>query len=136
MKGSEFETQRWTWQGLNFGTQPHEAPCNLQVGHVECVLLTISYHLYFLCISNVFSTYITGHWGKFTVKNATLCFYIYFLDIFCCFPSKECVLIIFISFFDAVSNFQNRFLPNSMGINQLAQIQLMGSAGLWNRHSN
>ena len=35
---------------------PHyEAPDNLQIGHVECVLLTISYPLFFLCISKVSS---------------------------------------------------------------------------------
>ena len=59
-----------------FGTLPHEAPGKFQAGHFECVPLTISDHLYFLCISNAFSSRITGQWGKFTVKNATLYFYI------------------------------------------------------------
>ena len=100
--------------GTEFGTQPHyEVPGNLQVEHIECVSLTISYHLYFLCISKILSSYITGQWGKFTVKNATLCFYIYFLDIFCYFSSKKkCVFIIFISFFDEVSNCRNSLLTN------------------------
>ena len=41
--------QDWLWD-------PHyEAPDNLQVGHVECVLLAISYQLFSLCISKVFS---------------------------------------------------------------------------------
>ena len=104
--GIAHNTQNWiflSWKptdGLRrdeLGIQPHyEAPGNLQVGHVECVLMTISYHLYFLCISEVLSSYITGQWGKFTVKNATFCFYICFLDVF---YQKNCVFIIFISFF-------------------------------------
>ena len=32
----------------------------------------------------------------------------YFLGIFCCFCHKTCVFIIFISFFDEVSDFRNR----------------------------
>ena len=100
---------------MGFGLGPHyEAPDNLQAGHVERVPLTISYHLYFLCISKVLSTCITGQSSKFTVKNATLCFYIHFLDIlFGCFSSKKnCVFIIFISFFDEMFNFHNRLLTN------------------------
>ena len=87
-------------------------PGDLQVRHVECVLLIISYQLYFLCISNVFSSYITGQLDKLTVKNATLCFYIYFLDIFLLFFFKKIVFITFISFFDEVSNFHNKLLGN------------------------
>ena len=30
--------------------------------------------------------------GTFTIKNATLCFYMYFVDIFCCFSSKKMFL--------------------------------------------
>ena len=34
--------------------KPHyKTPENLQVGHVDCVSLTISYSLFFLCISKV-----------------------------------------------------------------------------------
>ena len=39
---------------MGFGTQPVcEAPGNLQIGHVECVPLKISYHLYVLRIPKV-----------------------------------------------------------------------------------
>ena len=42
--------------GQNGLSDPHyEAPDNLQIGHVECVSLTISYPLFFLCISKVSS---------------------------------------------------------------------------------
>ena len=42
--------------GQDGSADPHyEAPDNLQVGHVECVWLTISYPLFFLCISKVSS---------------------------------------------------------------------------------
>ena len=48
----------------------------------------------FFCISKILSNYIRGQWGKNAVKNnATLCFHIYFLDIFILF------FIILISFF-------------------------------------
>ena len=105
--------------GMSFGTQyHHEAPSNLQVEHVECVLLLISYHLYFLCISKVFGSYITGQWGKFTVKNATLYVFTYiFQTFFFCFSSKKKrkkkVFLSFpILFSDEVSNFHNRLLTN------------------------
>ena len=102
--------------GMGFGTQRHyEALGSLQVGLVECVPLTISYHLYFLCISKVLNSYITSQWGKFSVRN-TLCFYIYFLHIFLLFFVKKCVFIIFIFFFFffffEASNLQNRLLTN------------------------
>ena len=100
---------------MGFGTQPHyEIPGNLQVGHVKCVPLTISSHLYFLLFSKVLSSYITGQWGRFTVKNTTLSSYINFLGIFCFFYNKNCVYIIFISFLMKVevSNFHNRLLTN------------------------
>ena len=47
----------------------------------ECVPLTISYHLDFLRILKVWSICsVTGQWGDFRVKNATLCLHILFLD--------------------------------------------------------
>ena len=52
--------------------------------------------------------YITGQWGDFRVKNATLCLHIFF----CCFFSKNLFFIIFILFFDEGSNFSNRILTN------------------------
>ena len=78
----------------------------------ECVPLTVSYHLYFLCISKVWSMLHHRSWGEFRVKNATLCLYIilwYFL-----FFIKKFVFLSFSSlfFFDEVSNFRNRLLAN------------------------
>ena len=110
LKGSQFKTHQWARPGWALETQPrYEAPGNLQVGHAECVPLTISYHLYFFCISKVMSSYITGQWGKLTVKNDTSCFYIYFLDIFCCFSSKKIVLSFSVFFLGDVSNFHNNY---------------------------
>ena len=56
--------------------------------------------------------FITGHWGKFWVKNTILCLHIIFWHFFLfCFSSKVFFLI-FISFLDKVSNFRNRILTN------------------------
>ena len=79
----------------------------------ECVPLTVSYHLYLLCISKVWSMLHHSSWGKFRVKNAILC-----LDIilwhFLLFFIKKFVFLSFSSlfFFDEVSNFGNRLLAN------------------------
>ena len=40
--------------------------------------LTISYPLYFLQSLKFGACYITGHWNGFRVKDATLCFHIFF----------------------------------------------------------
>ena len=50
--------------------------------------------------------------SEFRVKNATLFTYTFFEIFCCCFSSKICVFIIFIFFFDEVSNFCNRILTN------------------------
>ena len=52
-----------------------------------------------------------SQWDEFRVKNATLSLHILF-DIFMLFFFKKNVFIIFISFFDEVSNFCNRILTN------------------------
>ena len=44
----------------------------------ECTPLTISYDLYFLQSLKFGACYITGHWNDFRVKDATLCFHIFF----------------------------------------------------------
>ena len=59
-------------------------PPNLRIWYLpweDCVPLTISHHLYFLHISKFRACYITGQWGEFTVKNATLHLHI----LSCCF---------------------------------------------------
>ena len=103
--GITHKTQNWKVVSLNshwwarprwaLGIQPHyKAPANLQVRRLECVPLTISYHLYFLCISKILNVYITGQWGQFTVKNATLCLSYTFFTFFC-FSSKKKILLSF-----------------------------------------
>ena len=66
MKDSQFKSHQWARARWAFW-DPHEAPDNLQVGHVECVSLTISDPLFLLSISKVLSM----KWGDFTVKNVT-----------------------------------------------------------------
>ena len=95
---------------MGFGTQSlYEAPGNLQVGHVEFAPVAISYHLFFLCISNVLSILHHGSVGDFTVKTATLCFC---RDIFCCLSSKKVCFCPFHFFFICyeVLNFHNRII--------------------------
>ena len=78
----------------------------------ECVRLT-KWHQYISSVSLKFrACYITGQWGEFRVKNATICLHILFWYFFVVFHHKICVFIIFISFFDKVSNFCNRILTN------------------------
>ena len=86
---------------MGFGAQSHyEVPGNLQVGHVEYVPLAISYHLYFLRISKVLSSYITGQWGTSSQKRMLLYIFTYtFLTFFVVFHQNDCVFIIFLSFF-------------------------------------
>ena len=80
---------------------------------IDCVVLKISYHLYYLRISKVLSKLHHGKWGKFTVKNATLYLHILIIGIFSgFFHQKICVFTIFISFFDKVSNFRSRILTD------------------------
>ena len=50
--------------------------------------------------------YITGQWGKFRVKNATLCLHILLRYLFVVFYQKICVFIILISFSDEIHYFQ------------------------------
>ena len=67
----------------------------------------------FLRISKVWSMLYTGQQSEFRVKNATLCLHVLFRHFFVAFYQKICVFIIFISFFDKVSNFRNRILIQS-----------------------
>ena len=61
--------------------------------------------------------YITDLWGKLRVKNATLSMcilisHLFLVFILLIFIKKDCVIFIFISFFDEVLNFRNRTLTN------------------------
>ena len=79
----------------------------------ECVRLAISYHLYIISIYLKFrACYITGQWGEFTVKNVTSYLHTLSWHFIVIFHLKNCDFIIFISFFDEVSNFPNRILIN------------------------
>ena len=74
-------------------------------------------------LSRIFSPYLekfgacyikgffTGQWSEFRVKNATLCLHS-LLWHFLVFFIKKIVFIIFISFFDKVSNSLNRIITN------------------------
>ena len=78
----------------------------------ECVYLT-KWHQYIFSVSLKFGAcYITGQWGKFKVKNATICLHIPFWCFVVVFQYEICVFIFFNSFFDKVSNFRNIILTN------------------------
>ena len=82
------------------------------VARYECVRLT-KWHQYIFSVSLKFEAcYITGQWGEFREKNAATCLQILFWYFFIVFLHKICVFVIFISFFDKVSNFRNRILTN------------------------
>ena len=57
-----------------------------------------------------FLSLIAGQWDEFRVKNAILCLHMFFWQLFYCFSSKNCAFIIFMTFFDEVSNFRSRIL--------------------------
>ena len=90
-----------------------------------------------ICIFSVFPksgacyVYITSV-GKFRVKNATLCLHALFGNLL--FFIKECVFVIFISFFDEVSNFRNRILFNQKL--ELAKINLQWNCMLISHEFN
>ena len=54
----------------------------------------------FLRLSKIGACYITGRWGEFRVKNATICLHILFWYFSVVFHHKICVFMIFISFSD------------------------------------
>ena len=56
--------------------------------------------------------YITGQWGEFTVKNATLHVLILFWHFFLFLIKKLCFFRFHFFFFDEVSNFRHRILTN------------------------
>ena len=70
--------------------------------------------------------------GKFRVKNATLCLHALFGNLL--FFIKECVFVIFISFFDEVSSFCNRILFNQKL--ELAKINLQWNCMLISHEFN
>ena len=66
-----------------------------------------------------------GPVGRVQNKNTTLYFHLLFWQFFAVFYLKICVFIIFISFFDEVSNFRNRILTYQ-------KRELVVSNCLWN----
>ena len=68
--------------------------------HYECIRLTKWHHYIFFVYLKFGACYITGQWGDFRVKNATIRLHIHFCYFFfVVFHHKICVFIIFISFF-------------------------------------
>ena len=71
--------------------------------------MAISYHLYFLRISKVWSMLCHGSAGRVQSKERYFSLHILVLALLRCFSSKKLRFIIFISFFffDEASNFRN-----------------------------
>ena len=78
----------------------------------ECVPLTISFQLYFLRISKVWSMLHHGSMGQVQSKEYYFMVRYTFVAFFVVFHQKICVFIIFISFSDEVSNFRNKILTS------------------------
>ena len=64
--------------------------------------------LYFSVSLKLAALCMTGQWSGFTIKRLIYVFIYFFWHYFVVFYHKICVFIIFISFFDEVSNFRNR----------------------------
>ena len=73
-------------------------------------LLTISYHLYFLRISKVCNMLHHGSVGRAQNKQCRSVLTYSFLAFLFCFSSKNCALIVFVSFFDETPNLRNKIL--------------------------
>ena len=73
---------------------------------------SICYHLYFLCISKVWNMLHQWEMGRVQIKECYVMFTYNFVAFFCCFSSKNCIFIVFVSFFDEVSNLHNRILTS------------------------
>ena len=78
---------------------------------MECARLIQLYHFLFLHLSKVWGKLYHGTVGRVQNKNTTLCFDLLFWHFLLFFIIKF-VFIIFISFFDEVSNFRKRVLTN------------------------
>ena len=76
------------------------------------LLVPISYHLYFLRISKVWSKLHHGSVGRVQYKECYFMLIYTIYAFFCCFSSKKSVYIILTSSFDEVSNFGNGMLTN------------------------
>ena len=78
---------------LSRGGLLDKAPGNLQVRHIECVPLTIFFHLDIFSASLKFlGCYIMGQWAEFTVKNGVVFTYIFWTFFV---HQNICVFIIF-----------------------------------------
>ena len=56
--------------------------------------------------------YMTSQWGRVPSKECYSIFTYIFWHFFVVFHQKNCIFVIFISFFDEKSNFRNRILTN------------------------
>ena len=96
--------------------------------NTECVPLTISFHLYFLRISRVWSMLHHGSMGQVQSKECYFMFRYTFVTFFVVFYQKVCIFIIFVSFSDEVSNFRKKILsslkPELMIMNCLWKVEL------------
>ena len=70
--------------------------------------LTISYYPYFLRISKVCSMLHHGSLGRAQNKQCCSVLTYSFLAFLFCFSSKSCAFIVFVSFFDEISNLRNK----------------------------
>ena len=77
-----------------------------------CFLLAIFFTYIFSTSLKFGACYITGQWGKFRIKNVTLCLHILLWHFVVVFYQKICVFIIFICLPNEVSNFRNKILSN------------------------
>ena len=78
----------------------------------ECVSLIISFHLYFLRISEIWCMLHHALVGQVQSKECYFMFTYTFVTLSCCFSLKKCVFIIFTFFSDEVSSFRNKMLTN------------------------
>ena len=78
----------------------------------ECVSLTISFHLCFLCIFKFWSMLHHGSVGQVQSKEYYFMFTYTFVTFFVVFHQKICVFIIFISFSDELANCHNKILTS------------------------
>ena len=78
----------------------------------QCVSLIISFHLYFLRISEIWCMLHHALVGQVQSKECYFMFTYTFVTLSCCFSLKKCVFIIFTFFSDEVSSFRNKMLTN------------------------
>ena len=89
-------------------TDAFESKARVVSGYLECFCLT-KWHQYIFSVSLKFEAYyITGQWVEF-IKKCYLMLSDTLVAFFVVFHHEICVFIIFISFFDEVSNFRTEY---------------------------